>query len=461
MRLLTRYILKELFLPFLYALLIIIFILFINFFLRAIDRFLGKGLDAATIFEYLFLNLAWIVALAVPMAVLIATLMTFGRLSEDNEITAMRASGISFLSILRPALWFGLIVSLALIYFNNFVLPEMNFYARLLSGDIHRKRPDLEIEPGHFIDNIPDYSMIIKGKTDGRMQDVRIFSKSNTRTQTSIYAQEGELSTIRDAFVLTLYKGEIHELDLKDYGHYRRINFDKHVILISADNLMLTRRDTASRSDREMTIPMMRERQRHYDERMRRVQSRLAESFQRVTGDSLFPADLETATARLAIYNAVIDQDSLLTTAEKRLKKRRIRSLERQVRNEFRLLESYRKTKNKYSVEIHKKFSLPVACILFVMLGAPLGTLAKKGGFMVAISLGFGFFLVYYVFLIGGEEMADRDIISPAVAMWAPNVIVLIVAGYLTLHTVRERAPVQLSWSSIKHLFRRSSHDSR
>jgi lipopolysaccharide export system permease protein len=224
---------------------------------------------------------------------------------------------------------------------------------------------------------------------------------------------------------------------------------------------MLTRRDTASRSDREMTIPMMRERQQHYDERMRRVRSRLAESFKRVTGDSLSPSDLEAATARLATYNGMIDQDTLLTAAEKRLKKRRIRSLERQVNNEFRLLESYRKTKNKYSVEIHKKFSLPVACILFVMLGAPLGTLAKKGGFMVAISLGFGFFLVYYVFLIGGEEMADRDIISPAVAMWAPNVIVLIVAGYLTLHTVRERAPVQLSWSSIKRFFWRSSHDSR
>ncbi|MEC8839289.1 MAG: LptF/LptG family permease, partial [Candidatus Neomarinimicrobiota bacterium] len=115
--------------------------LFINFFLRAIDRFLGKGLSALTIFEYLFLNLAWIVALAVPMAVLIATLMAFGRMSEDNEINAMRASGISFTSILKPALIFGLIICLSLTYFNNYILPEMNFYARLLQGDIHKKRP--------------------------------------------------------------------------------------------------------------------------------------------------------------------------------------------------------------------------------------------------------------------------------------------------------------------------------
>jgi len=117
MRLLTRYIARELFLPFIFALGIIVFILFINFFLRAVDRFLGKGLDMLTILEYLFLNLAWIVALSVPMAVFIATLMAFGRLSEDNEINALRSSGISFLTILRPALLFSTAICLLLIFF--------------------------------------------------------------------------------------------------------------------------------------------------------------------------------------------------------------------------------------------------------------------------------------------------------------------------------------------------------
>ena len=163
----------------------ITFILFVNFLLRAIDRFLGKGLDLITILEYLFLNLAWILALSVPMAVLLATLMTFGRLSEDNEINAMRASGIGFLTIMRAPIVFGAIITLLLIYFNNFILPEMNFKARLLSGDIYRKRPDMNIEPGIFLDNLPDYSMIIGGKSKkGTMTDVRIFSKGNKEAQT-------------------------------------------------------------------------------------------------------------------------------------------------------------------------------------------------------------------------------------------------------------------------------------
>jgi lipopolysaccharide export system permease protein len=94
---------------------------------------------------------------------------------------------------------------------------------------------------------------------------------------------------------------------------------------------------------------------------------------------------------------------------------------------------------------MHKKFSLPFACILFVLLGAALGTMAKRGGFAVSTSLSFGFFLVYYIFLIGGEELADRNLVDPAVGMWTPNAIFLVISLYLTLHTVREKAPIQFT----------------
>jgi lipopolysaccharide export system permease protein len=149
------------------------------------------------------------------------------------------------------------------------------------------------------------------------------------------------------------------------------------------------------------------------------------------------------------MYKENVKQDTSLTSAQLKLKERRIRSLERQAKNEFRLLESYIRSWNKYAVEIHKKFSLPVACILFVLVGAPLGTLSQKGGFTAAITLGFGFFLIYYIFLIGGEEMADRNIVSPIVGMWTPNVLLAILGGYLTLYSVRERAPInfKLPWT--------------
>jgi len=267
--------------------------------------------------------------------------------------------------------------------------------------------------------------------------------------QTSIYSKTGELSTLDDAIILTLYDGEIHELDLNNFSNYRRINFEKHIITIPADDLMLNRRDTANRSDREMTLDLMQEKKIKYAKRKMRVEERLHSTIMKVTGSDIFPENFADTQKMLNMYKENVKQDTSLTSAQLKLKERRIRSLERQAKNEFRLLESYIRSWNKYAVEIHKKFSLPVACILFVLVGAPLGTLSQKGGFTVAITLGFGFFLIYYIFLIGGEEMADRNIVSPIVGMWTPNVLLAILGGYLTLYSVRERAPInfKLPWT--------------
>ena len=448
MRLLRRYIIKEMLSPFIFSLLVIIFILFVQFLLRAIDRFLGKGIDTFTILEYLFLNLAWIVALAVPMAVLIASLMAFGRMSEDNEITAMRAAGISFLKIIRPGLIFGTIVCLLLLYFNNFILPEMNFKARILSGDIYRKRPVMSIDPGHFIGDLPDYGMIIGGKTGEVMEDVRIFSKNSRDKQTSIYSKTGELNTIGNELILTLYNGEIHELYIKDFGEYRRIQFSKHKINIPMDDLLLMRRDTSNRTDREMTIPMMFERKHSYQDRVNSVWKRMGNNYFKTMGDSVAPKTLKKTLSNLSDYQLDVEQDTLFSEAQTNTILRKIKTLERQMTNEFNLLNSYQKSINKYGVEIHKKFSLPVACILFVLLGAPLGVLARKGGFVVGMSLSFGFFLIYYLLLIGGEEMADRNLVSPSMGMWAPNIALFLIAFYLTVRTVRERTPLRIKWPS-------------
>ena len=143
----------------------------------------------------------------------------------------------------------------------------------------------------------------------------------------------------------------------------------------------------------------------------------------------------------------VKDQDSL-SVAQRIKKEKRIKNLERQLNNEFNLIKSYKKSQNKYGVEIHKKFSIPVACILFVLLGAPLGVMSKKGGFAISTGLSFGFFLIYYVLLISGEEMADRSFLSPAIGMWSPNLIILLISIYLLINTVREKAPIGIKLPS-------------
>ena len=333
MKLISRYFIREMILPFIFSLLMITFLLFINFLLRAIDRFLGKGIDLLTILEYLFLNLAWIIALSVPMAVLLATLMAFGRLSEDNEINAMRASGIGFLTIIRAPIMFGIITALLLVFFNNFILPEMNYKARLLSGDIYRKRPGMNIEPGVFIDDLPAYSMIIGGKKNDIMSEVRIFSKGKQKEQTSIHAKTGKLTTLSDAFLLTLFNGEIHELENKDFTNYRRIIFDTHKIIIPANDILLNRRDSSKRSDREMTIPMIIKKVEEYDKKLKMVNLRIQNSFYRALGDSLLPTSLVEGHLLIQQTKNKINSDTTISKANLSKKERQLRNLTKPKRN--------------------------------------------------------------------------------------------------------------------------------
>ena len=200
---------------------------------------------------------------------------------------------------------FGVIITLLLIYFNNFILPEMNFKARLISGDIYRKRPDMNIEPGIFLKNLPDYSMIIGGQDGELMSDVRIFSKGKQKSQTSIHSKTGTLSTLADAFLLTLRDGEIHEIDNKDFTNYRRIIFETHKIIIPADDILLNRRDSSNRTDREMTIPMIIKKVNGYEKKLSVVQKRLKGSFFRTLGDSIIPSSIQEGIDIVSIARAV------------------------------------------------------------------------------------------------------------------------------------------------------------
>ena len=339
-------------------------------------------------------------------------------------------------------------------------MPEMNFKARMLSGDIYRKRPGLNIEPGYFMDNLPDYSMIIRDKEDETLKDVRIFSKGINKSQTSIHSKTGELSTIDDAIILDLYDGEIHELDLNDYGNYRRIEFEKHKITIPADDLFLNRRDTTSRSDREMTIPMILAKRSNIDDRINIVNGRIGRAFLRTGMDSLVPPSLEASQLIIKKEIERFSSDPINSADDIYRKEKDVDIVKRQLRNEYNLLRSYSKSSNKYNVELHKKFSLPVASILFIMTGASLGVLFRKGGFTIATGLSFGFFLIYYILMIGGEDLADRGILTPMVGVWSPNAILLIIATYLMLHTVREQPPLRFDFNFLKR-FKKKKDESK
>ena len=432
------------------ALVILLFVLLTNFLLRAIDRFLGKGLPFGLLVEYLFLNLAWIVALAVPMAVLVATLMAFGRMAADNEITALRTAGLSYTSIIQPALIFGTAIFVGLLYFTTQILPDANHSARLLSSDINRKRPDLAIEPGYFVDDLPAYAMLAKTKEGDVFRDIVIYSKNNRNNQVTIFADRGTMETIDDAVLLNLEDGEIHELILPKRDEYRRLLFKKHRIVMPVDNLFFDRRNSANRGDREMDIPMMKRKILDYYERIQGVKRKV---IQRLEREIPYPIEGDTTAATI---HAHLDKwehtiaDSALAVRDSLRLTRQAFNLRRGAQADWTLIASYNRGVNRYWVEIHKKISIPFACIMFVLVGAPVGIISRRGGFVVAFFASLGFFFLYWALLIAGEELADRNLLNPVWAMWGPNIALAILGVALLIkiqaeNRVSSRIPQFLS----------------
>jgi len=434
---LNKYLMKQSFIPFILSVGVITTVLFLQFLIRAIDRFLGKGLDAFIILEYLYLNLAWIIALSVPMSLLISSVMTYGRMSQENEITALKSAGVNLFSIIKPALWFGSVVGFLLCLFNNFILPDMNYNARLLARDIYQKKPELTIEPGYFVDMIPQYTMIVKELEGNQFKDVKIFSKNTQSEQTTIYAETGSLESKDGVITVNLQNGEIHEIDLENYDHYRKIKFGTHQIIISMDDLLLNRTSESNRTDREMRVPAMIEKIQQNKVSIEQIKKRI----ETVKNDLGIETNTDMSLANIIAEIELLKNDATPNIEETRdynkdipvgeyEQKEKIRSLNnnaRQFQNEFTLIENYEKNNNKFLVEIHKKFTLAVACILFTLVGAPLGILVKRGGITIASALSIAFFLIYYILLIWGEQLADRALLDPAVGSWMPNIILLIV----------------------------------
>ena len=431
MRILSKYILKEHLYPFSMALFVLLFILLTNFVLQSLHKFLGKGLEVLLILEYVFLNLAWILALAVPMAVLVSTLMAFGRLSADNEISAMRSVSVSYIRLLIPVLIFGLSITLFMIYFNNLILPEMNHKARMLSSDISKKRPDLEFEVGYFIETIPNYTFLLGKRNDEIFSDITIFKNTKDKKQQTIIAEEGTISTIDNGVVMYLVDGVIHEYLGNEKNEYRQIYFDKYNVTIPVDNMILNRRNSSVRGDREMTYSMTIDKIISFENKIidtkDRVHSRLIREAEKLNINAdINSFSLNTLHSSKEIINKYesLLKDTLLSQVGSISKLQlRFKNLRRGIESDFNLITSYTNSINKYLVELHKKFSIPFASIVFVLIGAPLGMIARKSGFAVSMAFSLGFFIIYWIFLIGGEEFADRGLLSPALSMWLPNLI--------------------------------------
>lgn len=440
MFIITKYILREHVGPFIFAMTTIVMLFLLNVLFRDLGRFLGKGLPAGIIVEFFAMNLAWILTASIPMSVLAATVMAFGRLSADSEIAAMKASGIHFYRMIAPVFVVSVIITVGMERFQNLILPDCNHRVRVLYGTISRKRPTLALEPNVFFDDIPHYSMIVREiDEDGhRVKGIVISDQGDSRFNKTIIADSGyvEFSTAQERMIFTLFNGEWHEVELKDFKNYRRGRFEEQVISMSVPNMTLKRNLKRSRNDREKSVKMMRQdiekNLNQIVEKEKQIVNFVDFELSHLFTDGLWNLDQgEDQRPR---------DTGLAAGGRERL---RIERLQQQIESTMRIIRQYERSNNRLLVEIQKKYSISVACIVFVFVGAPLGIMARQGGMAVGAGFGLVFYLVYWTFLIGGEELADRSIVGPATAMWAPNILVGLLGCYLVIKTVKETTFIQ------------------
>lgn len=492
-RLLNRYVLREHLGPLVFSLAALTSLMLLNYIAKEFGKLAGKGLPWSVIGEFFALAVPFTVAMTLPMAVLVATLYAFGRLAAENEITALKASGISVNYLLGPVLVGGAVLSLVMVYFNDQVLPRANHRLRNLQEDIAQKKPTFALR-AQVINPIQEGRLYLRAgrvqSSSNRLFEVAIFDLGDPSKRRTIYADSGDLALTNDGadLRLTLYHGYMQEVSRSTPGDLQRLFYVTNVIRVKGIGNQLKRNENDYRGDREMSICEMgtqvatlrRERAQVHREFTQQLENQvriLATGTSRVLDTSPVDPGISLSVDRL-YCGAVAWAGSLVAAANPptpptipppvvpaqvdpaRLRnpaaiEQRPAPFPRVYKLEDVVLDpgaSYASTANaadvarirlvtadqgidSLDVEIHKKFALSFACFVFVLFGAPIALRFPRGGVGLTIGVSLFVFALYYVGLIAGEALADRGFLPPWLAMWSTNMIFLAI-GLALLRTV-------------------------
>ena len=458
---LTRYILREHLAPFCFSLFVITFLFLIDFLIRILSSILSKGLAWQVVLEIIVLNLAWMLALSIPMAVLVATLMAFGRFSGDHEITAFRALGISPLRAMLPVFLIAGLLSVGLVWFNDKVLPEANHRAAALRNDITRKRPSALIEPRRMIRDFDGFQIWINdiNHSTEMLYGLRIYQQEPGKSVRYTYADSAYMEYVNGGknILIHMQNGENHGMDQQEQKNYVLVKFKRQTAAIENVDATLNRQDRSYRTDREMPIKEMRE---IVDQSRKRIEQVREEYAAKIFDDMRALDILLTHDSARHIPPRIRDtpwrrQVELGTLTYAELRKQESEKFYHIERFESRV-ESEKKEIAQYSVEIHKKYAIPLATLVFVLIGGPLGIMARRGGMGTGVLYSLFFFLLYWVGMIRGEALADKLAISPWLGMWGPNIFIGICGLWLVWRMIREKyVPTAKAWYHWKELLRR------
>ena len=452
MRILTRYVIRTHIGPFLFALTALTGLIFLNAVAQRLDDLAGRGLGLLVIGEFFVLSLPHVIALTLPMSILVATLYAFSQLTGNNELAAMAAGGIHPGRLILPLVGVGLALAATVFFFNDQVLPEANHRLSSLLTDIGSKSPTFELreEIVNEIHTEDDTRYFLRASSidplTNELQDVTIFDLSETGELRTILAERGRMAFTADLrdLILTLEDGVVFEVSDTRPGTFQRLQYDTQILPLHGVAEELERQAGRSKSDREMTVRML---QIEVDNSVSQLQMLGEESLlaSREAVDLALRGmtDEELASdssAQAAVGDPAVAPDgaSQLVAGSKVLPTALVREVSSTHRINRARWEVYRLSSARHMVEIHKKYAISFACIIFILLGPPLAMRFPQGGAGMVIAASVGIFFLYWMGLLGGERFADEGQVNPIFAMWASNLL-LMASAVLLLWKVADR----------------------
>lgn len=452
--------------PLILTFFLVVFILLMQFLWKYIDDLVGKGLDTIIIGEFLLYSSASLVPMALPLAVLLSSLMTFGNLAENLELLAFKTSGVSLVRIMAPLLLIVVGISIIAFIFANNVVPVSNLKLVTLLHDIKKLKPQMQIQPGVFDNTMEGYSIRIgdQNTKTNLLKDIWIYDHTDKAGNIKVTVADSgymKMSSDEKNMIITLFNGHSYfELQktskrsaAKTYPQ-RRDTFSKQEMLIELTGFGLSRSDQSLYKNQFSMLNL--NQLSHIEDSLNNDINKLQISVEKFIETSTYKKkkrniqksiNLKDTTENTDVVTAYykLDFDSAYNDLTKTEKRRAIaqalnsaRAGKTSLATNAKTYEYKTKRIRRYQIEKHRKFTLSLSCLIFFFIGAPLGAIIRKGGLGMPVIVSVLFFLVWYMISITGEKFVREDIVSPLAGMWFASFLLIPLGVFLSYKASRD-----------------------
>lgn len=427
-----------------------------QFLWKYIDELVGKGLETEIIAELLIYTSASLVPMAIPLAVLLSSIMTFGNLAEHNELLAFKTAGIPLQTIMRPIIVFSIGITLLAFLFSNHVMPFANLQMRSLLYDIQRQNPELQIKTGVFDNTLEGYSIRIEHRDPktNLLKNIRIYDHTGKQGNTTVtLADSGYMRMTSDErnLIITLYNGYNYIEMQKDRKARRDKSYPARRDMFSEQQMIIELTDfRLQRTDQDLfksSFHMMNLKQLRYveDSLINQIiihQNNLYNILQRTSynpsrlhmkktneQDTLSHDGQYVKLVYDDIFNKYSREDKSYTIDNAI---NLVRNTMNNINNNFVTVDNFIRRLRRYQIEMHRKFTLSIACFFFFFIGAPLGAIIRKGGLGMPVVVSVIFFILYYIVSLMGEKFVRESVFSPFSGMWFSTFLLIPISFFLT-----------------------------